>query len=78
MVVKLATYRGYASVRIGSDSNVARSQINALRASVGYAAQQHILRRLFWLRCWSSTSISSFKVSSALNPADPLSRETCF
>ena len=78
MVAKLATYRGYASVRIGSDSNVARSQVNALRASVGSATQQRILRRLFWLRCWSGTTISSFRVCSAFNPADPLSRETCF
>ena len=42
---------------------------------MGSATQQRMLRRLFWLRCWSSTSINSFRVSSALNPADPLSRE---
>ena len=78
MVAKLATYRGYASVRIGSDSNVARSQVNALRASVGSARQQRILRRLFWLRYWSGTTISSFRVCSAFYPADSLSRETCF
>ena len=78
VVAKLASYRGCESVRIGSDNDVARSQVNALRASVGSVNQQQILRRLFWLRCWTSTSISSLRVSSALNPADPLSRETCF
>ena len=51
LVAKLASYRGCAHVRIGSDSDVARSQVNALRASVGSVAQQRILRRLFWLRC---------------------------
>ena len=78
MVAKLATYKGHASIRIGSDSNVAWSQINTLRASVGSVSQQHILRQLFWLRCWSGTSIGSCRVSSALNPADPLSREKSF
>ena len=63
---------------MGSDSNVARSQINALRASVHAESQQRILRRLFWLRCWSTVSFESFRVPSFLNAADPLSRETGF
>ena len=77
VVSKLATYRGHANVRIGSDNNVARALVNALRASVGSISHQRILRQLFWLRCWSSTSISSFRACSALNPADPLSKEAC-
>ena len=78
VVAKLASYRGCESVRIGSDSDAARSQVNALRASVGSVKQQRIPRRLFWLRCWTGTAINSFRVSSALNPANSLSREPCF
>ena len=77
-VAKLASYRGFTSVRIGSDSNVARAQINSLRACVCAGPQQRILRRLFWLRCWSGCSISSFRVRSAINLADPLSRVVSF
>ena len=51
---------------------------NALRASVRSVAQQRILGRVFRLRCWSGTSMSSIGVSSALNLANPLSKETCF
>ena len=57
VVAKLASYRGCESVRIGLDSEVARSQVNALRAFVGSVKQQRILRCLFWLRCWTGTSI---------------------
>ena len=78
IVIKLASYRGFERIRVGSDSNVARSQINALRASVHADSQQRILRRLFWLRCWSTVSVESFRVPSLLNAADPLSRETGF
>ena len=78
IVVKVASYRGFERIRVGSDSNVARSQINALRASVHANSQQRILRRLFWLRCWSTVSVESFRVPSFLNAADPLSRETGF
>ena len=77
VVAKLATCRGFTHVWIGFDSNVARLQINSLRALVGSVSQQCILRRLFWLRCWSGTSISSFRAWSAINPVDPLSREVC-
>ena len=77
-VAELASYRGFQSVHIGSDSNVARAQINSLRACVCAGPQQRILRRLFWLRCWSGCSISSFRVRSAINPADPLSRVVNF
>ena len=75
IVIKVASYRGFERIRVGSDSNVARSQINALRASVHADSQQRILRRLFWLRCWSTVSVESFRVPSFLNAADPLSRE---
>ena len=74
----LDTRDGFQSVRIGSDSNVARTQINSLRACVSAGPRQRILRRLFWLRCWSGCSISSFRVRSAINPADPLSRVVSF
>ena len=43
VVAKLATYRGYASVRIGFDSYVPRSQINALRLLICSVSQQRIL-----------------------------------
>ena len=49
VVTKLASYRGCESVRIGFDSDVARSQVNALRASVGSVKQQRIPRRVFGL-----------------------------
>ena len=78
IVIKVASYRGFERIRVGSDSNIARSQINALRASVHADSQQRILRRLFWLRCWSTVSVESFRVPSFLNAADPLSRETGF
>ena len=68
----------FERIRVVSDSNVARCQINALRASVHADSQQRILRRLFWLRCWSTVSVESFRVPSFLNAADPLSRETGF
>ena len=77
-VAKIAAYRRVHRERIGSDSNVARAQINALRASATNESQQRILRRLFWLRCWSATTVSSFRVKSAHNPADPLSRVKSF
>ena len=47
VVTKLATYRGFAHVRIGSYSNVAKSQINSLRASVNLVSQQRMLCCLF-------------------------------
>ena len=78
IVIKVASYRGFERTRVGSDSNVATSQINALRASVHADSQQRILRRLFWLGCWSTVSVESFRVPSFLNAADPLSRETGF
>ena len=44
IVIKVASYRGFERIRVGSDSNVARSQINALRALVHADSQQRILR----------------------------------
>ena len=38
-VAKIVAYKGVRCVRIGSDSIVARAQINALRASVATAQQ---------------------------------------
>ena len=38
------------------------------------AAQQRTLRRLFWLRGWSGVQVNVFRVPSADNPANPLSR----
>ena len=46
LVAQLASYRGCESVRIGSESDVACSHVNALRASVGSIKQQRILGRL--------------------------------
>ena len=62
------------SVVIGIDNDPVRQQLVSLRASTGCPQQLRILRRIFWLRVWSGLHAAAFRVPSALNPADPLSR----
>ena len=71
---QIAVYKGARSVAVGVDNGAARAQLSALSASVACVSQQRMLRRMFWLRVWSHVEPSFFRVASALNPADPLSR----
>ena len=60
------------SVAVGIDNEV---QSASLRASTDCPVPLRLLRRIFWLRVWSGLQVTIFRVSSAVNPADPLSRE---
>ena len=75
---KLAVYRGHRSVVVGTDSDASRFQVTGQRATACSQAHQRILRRLFWLRLWSHVKLSVFRVDTAENPADPLSRLCTF
>ena len=72
--VRLATYMKGSRFCVGSDSTVARCQIQGQRGAVFCAGQQRILRALFWLRRWSGIPIAGFYVPSGCNPVDPPSR----
>ena len=71
---QIAVYKGAGSVAVGVDNDAARAQLCAMSASVVCMPQRRILRRMFWLRAWSQVEPCFFRVESALNPADPLSR----
>ena len=45
---KIAGYKGWRRVAVGSDSLVARSQVLSLRCGTALAVQNRILRQLFW------------------------------
>jgi hypothetical protein len=75
---KTASHIGFKFLYIGTDSEVARFQTLGFKASCALRAQLRILRRLFWLFSWSSTQVLTFRVESALNPADPPSRVDSF
>ena len=70
----IVVYKGAQSVAVGVDNDAARALLSALSPSVACVSQQRMLRRMFWLRAWSHVEPSFFRVASALNPADPLSR----
>ena len=53
---KIAGYKGWRRVAIGSDSMVARSHVLALRCGTSLPVQNRILRQLFWWRRWSRCS----------------------
>ena len=60
---------------MGIDNEAVRVQSASLRASTDCPVQLRLLRRIFWLRAWSGLQLSVFRVPSAVNPADPLSRK---
>ena len=72
--VCLAAYMKWPRVCVGSDSTVARCQIQGQRGAIFCCGQQRILRALFWLRRWSRMPIAGFFVPSERNPADLPSR----
>ena len=67
-----------SDVTIGVDSGTARLQAVTQRAATACPVQNKLLRRLFWLRTWSAQRLVLFRVPSALNPADPMSRANSF
>ena len=70
----LAAYRGLHAVNIGFDNDAARAQCASLQALTQCNAQQRILRKMFWLRAWAIVDLARFRVPSACNPVDSLSR----
>ena len=75
---KIAGYKGWRRVAVGSDSLVARSQFLGLRCGTSLPVQNRILRQLFWWRRWSRVQLAVFYVPSDKNPADPPSRRPRF
>ena len=75
---KIAGYKGWRRVAVGSDSLVARSQVLGLRCGTSLPVQNRILRQLFWWRRWSRVQLAVFYVPSDKNPADPPSRRPRF
>ena len=71
---KVAIYRGHRSVVVGTNSDASRFQVAGQRATACSPADQRILRRLFWLRLWSQVKLGVFRVDTAENSADVLSR----
>ena len=71
---RLATYMKWPRVCVGSDSTVARCQVQGQRGAVFCSGQQHILRALVWLRRWFGIPIAGFYIPSGCKPADPPSR----
>ena len=75
---KVAVYPGHRSVVVGTDNDASRFQVAGQRAIASSQAHQRILRRLFWLRLWSRVKLGVFRVDTAENLADPLSRLRTF
>ena len=75
---KIAGYKGWRRVAVGSDSLVARSQVLGLRCGTSLPVQNRILCRLFWWRRWSRVHLAPLYVPSDNNPADPPSRRPRF
>ena len=59
-VFKIAGYKGWRRVAVGSDSLVARSQVFGLRCGTSLPFQNRILRQLFWWRHWSTVQLAVF------------------
>ena len=72
--IRLATYMKCPRVCVGSDSTVARYQVQGQRVAVFCASQQRILRALFWLLRWFGIPLAGFYVPFGRNLADPPSR----
>ena len=75
---KIAGYKGWRRVAVGSESLVARSQVLDLRCGTSLPFQNRILRQVFWWRRWSRVQLAVFYVPSDKNPADPPSRRLRF
>ena len=74
VAMRIAAYRGVQVVNIGFDNDAARVQCASMQAITRCNTQQRLLRRMFWLRAWADVDIACFRVPSACNPADSLSR----
>ena len=72
--VRLATSMKWPRVCVGSDSTVARCQVQGQKGAIFCSGQQRLLRALFWLRRWSWIPIAGFYVPFSCNLADPPSR----
>ena len=75
---KLAAYMGRRVAVTGTDGEASRHQTMGLRAAAGAPAHQKTLRRLLSLRLWSGIKVGTFRVSTAENLADTLSRLKSF
>ena len=75
---KIAAYKGWRRVAVGSDSMLARRQVLGLRCGTSLPIQNRILRQLFWWRRWSRVQLAVVYVLSDKNPADPPSRSPQF
>ena len=74
--VKLAVALGWKVLHLVGDRDNASSILQALglKASVGLATQQRLLRELVYVWKRSSIQVFIYYVQSALMPADPISR----
>ena len=72
--VKLAAYSQEPAICLGLDNYADRAQIGFMRSATRCPVRQRILQKLSWLRAWASIDIACFRVVSAVNPADSLSR----
>ena len=73
---KVAVGNRLGGAVIGINNDAARIQSHHLWAAPKGERQHRVLRRMFWLRAWSGLQVATFRVASADNPADPLSRTT--
>ena len=76
--IKIAAYQRLRMITLGTDSDVARSQLISRKAPMACSVQHRLLRRVFWARYWSGIRLGLFRVRSSLNTADPLSRVSDF
>ena len=72
--VKVAAYRQEFTISLGLDNDAACAGVTHMRSATCRLIQQHILRKIFWLKAWANIDIACFLVASAQNPADSLSR----
>ena len=76
--IKIAAHQKLRMITLGTDSDVARSQLISQKAPVACSVQQRLLCRICWTRYWSGIQLGLFIVQSSLNPADPLVRVSDF
>uniref|UniRef100_A0A7S4D2Q4 Uncharacterized protein n=1 Tax=Eutreptiella gymnastica TaxID=73025 RepID=A0A7S4D2Q4_9EUGL len=74
--MKVAVGNRFHSIAVGIDNGASRIQASKMWAAPDSIVQHRLLRRIFWLRAWSNPQASTFRMPSAYNPAEPLSR--CF
>ena len=75
--MKVAVGNHLHSIAVGIDNEASRIQASQMWAAPDSIVQHRILCRIFWLRAWSNLQVSTSRVPSAYNPADPLSRYFC-